>query len=946
MGYDLSGLGPIGFQDLAAALTIATFGTGVQVMGAGRDGGRDMYCRGPLIWKQDTGVPSEVWVGYTVFQVKHKAELAARPQDNLTWLWGQVRDELDAWADPESGRDPVPDYWVIITNVPLTPVPDVGGHDQLNKRIKGYIDDLADSRRDVDDEATRRRKARLARVSRIKKWRVWDANQIQTLLTVHDNIRRAFPSFLTAADVFANLAQIVGDLPISELEPGLRAHARTTLMGEGFIYFDEAGSGDAAGIPVHQVAIDLPITGASSTAGTILHYVLDRAEHVLKPKITTQQAPRHLIVAGAPGNGKTTISKFLVQTFRAALLNGASDLSADHQRVIDGTEKALRRFRRSLPKNRRWPMRIDLAEYAQEGGLDEDTTLLRWIAHKVSKRSNIGVVKPWALQTWMRQWPWLLILDGLDEVTEPIVRKRLIQRVTEFVNDAEADNCDVLVVLTTRPIGYTENIAPTQFERVDLDDLEVDEAVRYGDLATRVRLRTDLDRIERVRKQLRRAAADEALRNLLRTPLQVLILTIIVDGAGQLAPDRFSLFWGYYETVFKRERDKPAGLHKILQEYGPQIRHLHERVGFELQVRSELGDRSYATITAAELKQITRKVLEEAGFKPAGKDSGLLEKIFDAATKRLVLIAPRGNDDGYGFEVRSLQELMAAMHLTTGPLEQVLERLRVAAASPYWRNTWLFAAGQLFSTHQSHQREAVVTLVETIDQEADNRLGAIVSIGPRLALDIVDDGMARSFPKWRDRFIAHGFRVLHEPDPPDLPALARYLVRFANTGDDQRKTVAEALRDALGGTAVARSTTGKLQGLIPAIAQEIHAGVDAQGLSAVRKRSTAFLPPDPPDGWEDFHAEIATHPTTGDSLAALKSAADTIRQIKDKSTVSDHDIDVVQHALASEDLATALSQALTHIIDHEPNLIRILRDEVVPTVHRQPIGPLLASLAP
>jgi len=50
--------------------------------------------------------------------------------------------------------------------------------------------------------------------------------------------------------------------------------------------------------------------------------------------------------------------------------------------------------------------------------------------------------------------------------------------------------------------------------------------------------------------------------------------------------------------------------------------------------------------------------------------------------------------------------------------------------------------------------------------------------------------------------------------------------------------------------------------------------------------------------------------------------------------------------LASEDLATALSQALTHIIDHEPNLIRILRDEVVPTVHRQPIGPLLASLAP
>jgi hypothetical protein len=101
------------------------------------------------------------------------------------------------------------------------------------------------------------------------------------------------------------------------------------------------------------------------------------------------------------------------------------------------------------------------------------------------------------------RWPWLLVLDGLDEVTEPAVRKRLIEQVTEFVNEAEADRCDVLVVLTTRPRGYTENIAPAQFERVDLDYLELAEAVRYGELTTRVRLGTDVDRIERVRTRLR-----------------------------------------------------------------------------------------------------------------------------------------------------------------------------------------------------------------------------------------------------------------------------------------------------------------------------------------------------------------------------------------------------------------------------------------------------------
>ena len=82
------------------------------------------------------------------------------------------------------------------------------------------------------------------------------------------------------------------------------------------------------------------------------------------------------------------------------------------------------------------------------------------------------------------------------------MRKRLIQRVAEFVNDAEAENCDVFVVLTTRPVGYTENIAPTQFERIDLDYVEPAEAVRYGTLATKVRLRGDVERIEKVVKQL------------------------------------------------------------------------------------------------------------------------------------------------------------------------------------------------------------------------------------------------------------------------------------------------------------------------------------------------------------------------------------------------------------------------------------------------------------
>lgn len=244
--------------------------------------------------------------------------------------------------------------------------------------------------------------------------------------------------------------------------------------------------------------------------------------------------------------------------------------SSDAQRSCRPEQRALHRDRRhgrratrigrALPHHRRWAMRADLAEYAQHYALSDESTLVRYLAERVSKRSDLSNVTANALASWMRQWPWFLVLDGLDEVTEPAVRKRLIEptamtlrttpieRVVEFVTNAEALNCDVLVVLTTRPVGHAKNIAPTQFERIDLDYLEPADAVRYGTLATKVRLRDDRDRIDKIVGQLNKAAEDEALRNLLRTPLHVLVLTIILGSAGQLAPDRYSLFWSYYDV--------------------------------------------------------------------------------------------------------------------------------------------------------------------------------------------------------------------------------------------------------------------------------------------------------------------------------------------------------------------------------------------------------------
>lgn len=274
-------------------------------------------------------------------------------------------------------------------------------------------------------------------------------------------------------------------------------------------------------------------------------------------------------------------------------------------------------------------------------------------------------------------------------------------------------------------------------------------------------------------RQLVRAADDESLRPLLRTPLQVLILSIIIENsAGNLAPDRFSLFYSYYDTVYKRELAKQTTLANILRDHPTQIQQLHERVGAQLQFSSQAGDRAIAALTVDDLESIAREVLTEAGHNIAPGDR-LLGDIVTAARQRLVLLSPKGQH-GLGFDVRSLQELMAAMFLASGDWERVSSGLRVIAASPHWRNTWIFAAGYIF-WHQRHLQGQLIALIECVDQDAPRRLGRVVPVGPRLALDLLDDGMARAWPKWWRRLLDHGFKALDEAPSSDLRNVTRAL---------------------------------------------------------------------------------------------------------------------------------------------------------------------------
>jgi hypothetical protein len=573
-----------------------------------------------------------------------------------------------------------------------------------------------------------------------------------------------------------------------------------------------------------------------------------------------------------------------------------------------------------------------------EKATDPDFTLLTFMAQTLSKQSPADRVSKAALDQWLRAWPSFLILDGLDEVSEPSVRKGLIADVEAFVDEAESDDCDLLVVVTTRPTGYTDDLSADVFARVDLDDLPLTAALEYGRRVTQMRVPGDSARRDGVMALLRTAAGEEPLQRLLRTPLQVLIMTIIAESAREFSPSRYGLFWGYYKAIEQRERNKLLGSSRLIRDHPAEVLDLHRRAGLLLQRRAETAAGADSLLTPGDLRDIAWQVLADAGYKPSDADAPLLDKIVDAATHRLVLLTPQ-HDGGLGFDVRSLQELMAALAVTTGTIEDAVPRLRRIAASPHWRNTFLFAAGRYFSEPQPHQKQAVTDLVLDLDSHAPDRLGLVFPVGPQLAAEIIDDGMA-SEPRYLHRLLGYTLTALRHPEAFDDAAYARTLMTAAHGGETLRVLVAGGLREALGGTSVPRNAAGRVLQQVGMLAARVATGPGVlAALTAVKRDPGKALPPDPSSDWDALQETLTVLAEPG-TRTVLDLVAALLRQLAETPLrPPPRWAEDLQVYLSDPDVAAVVEQALVHVADAEPLLIALIRHAVMSSLWRQPLNP-------
>lgn len=723
MAYQLEALGPHEFEHLVQALLLKLYGPTVGVFGPGADSGRDATFEGRTQPGSNGDAP---WDGYHVFQAKFHDRLG-RADADLQWLLTQIKRELRKWTDPAKGRKgPKPEYLVFVTNVSLGGSVD-GGLDRARDAIRAAArDDGRWPLKDCD---------------------VWDRTKIEALLAGHADVRQSFNGLITPGDVMAaaNLSHMT-DLGgrLESIRTLLEEHARTELVTRGQVSMGEAGDVANDKVGLADVAVDLPArfrAGPHPEPETFpaLAHIVTAGESVLRPSVAGVDVRPHFLVMGGPGQGKTTLGRLLAQIYRSALLADNGGLSQSVRLAATKTLQRAQQIGVPRPNSRRWPVRVDLAEYADLAGGGADLPLLRYIADRISA-STAETFHPRDLRAWLRAWPWLIVLDGYDEVAASPARGIVAAAVQAFLEQAHTQDADLLAVATTRPQGYSDEL-PGSFRQLELLSLSAEQAIDYASRLTEVRLGSDADK-PAVLQRIADATGNDLTRRLMRTPLQVMIMSLLLERRSKPPQDRAALFSDYYDVIYNREVQKKNYLAEVLAERRLDVDAIHHELGLRLQIASESVGESEALMSRQDFESLIRARLAGQGHEGPGLDK-LAGDLLRAAQDRLVLVTAKGKDQ-VGFELRSIQEFMAAQALVNGPDPDVIGRLRVIAPSAHWRNTWLLSVGALHR-RRTYLFDQVLHMIRELD--AGDPLSLVIETAPHLAIDVLEDGMAASSPK-------------------------------------------------------------------------------------------------------------------------------------------------------------------------------------------------------
>ncbi|MES2671345.1 MAG: NTPase (NACHT family)-like protein [Pseudomonadota bacterium] len=406
-----------------------------------------------------------------------------------------------------------------------------------------------------------------------------------------------------------------------------------------------------------------------------------------------------VVIEGAPGQGKSTITQYLCQVHRMRLLGKETELLQVPENHREASVRLpikvdLRDFSVWLGKrnpftaeaeeipNHLWERSLEAFLAAlirsQSGGAQFDVSDL----HAVAQLSSI-----------------LLVLDGLDEVADIKRRAEVVAEITKGSERLQSVSASLQVVVTSRPAAFENSpgLPEDRFSYVSLESVTQELIDEYAQKWLKAR-RLDERESSEVRRILREKLNQPHLRDLARNPMQLAILLSLIHTRGVSLPDkRTALYDSYVELFFNRESEKSI----IVRENRDLLIDIHRYLAWLLHVESEQADGTAVSQPTGAIEETRLKSVLRNYLTSEGRDPQLAGVLFTGLIERVVALVSRV-EGTYEFEVQPLREYFAARFLhETAPYSPVgdekrgtrPDRFDAISRNFYWLNVTRFYAG-------------------------------------------------------------------------------------------------------------------------------------------------------------------------------------------------------------------------------------------------------------
>jgi NACHT domain len=262
-----------------------------------------------------------------------------------------------------------------------------------------------------------------------------------------------------------------------------------------------------------------------------------------------------LVVLGDPGAGKTTLMRWIATAY---LLRLKQD---DHWKELPDVK--------TLPDSDWLPIIVrcrDLQRETLAGSLED---ILRLTLRRSELNANETASLSANLLKRLREGTSLLMLDGLDEISDPTSRARFCQHVEEIVSAYPR----APIIATSRIVGYREMgyRIGRGFEHLTLADLGPDD---QNDFARRWCLLTEIP--ERQQSAYEELVHDihssERIERLTSNPMLLTTMALVKRKVGKLPNRRIDLYWEAVQVLlnWRREVDEPIDWREAI----PQLEYL------------------------------------------------------------------------------------------------------------------------------------------------------------------------------------------------------------------------------------------------------------------------------------------------------------------------------------------------------------------------------------